>query len=81
MKVLGGAPDCPFALTQLGNHILTTQFHPEMSDGFIAALVKQYSGYLGKELTAAATEQIKGGADGVLFGQWVRNFIDMPRLG
>lgn len=80
MEVLGGAPECPFALTQLGDHILTTQFHPEMSDGFIAALVEQYSGYLGEELTAVANEQINGGADGALFGQWVRNFIDMRRL-
>ncbi len=76
---LGSTPNCPIAITALDQHIFTTQFHPEMNDDFIAALLDEYAEYLGPETAAQARQSIKTPAQGALFGQWMRNFIDLPR--
>lgn len=77
--LLGGAPDCPIAMTALGDQVFTTQFHPEMDEGFIAALIEEYEGDLGPDMAKAARASIATSADGGLFGQWMRQFIDLPR--
>jgi GMP synthase-like glutamine amidotransferase len=77
--LLGGSQACPIAVTALGNHVFTTQFHPEMDDGFIAALIEEYAEYLGPEVADAAFGSIEVPADGPIFGQWMRDFIDLPR--
>jgi GMP synthase-like glutamine amidotransferase len=77
--LLGASPECPFAMTALGDQVFTTQFHPEMDDGFIAALIDEYEGYLGPDVAEASRASIKIPADGALFGKWMRQFIDLPR--
>ncbi|MCB1366362.1 MAG: type 1 glutamine amidotransferase [Rhodobacteraceae bacterium] len=79
MDLLGTSPDCPVAMACLGEHVFTTQFHPEMSDDFIAALVAEYRDYLGPEVADRAGDSLKGGADSALFMAWVRDFIAMER--
>lgn len=77
--LLGGSKICPIALTALGDHVFTTQFHPEMDDFFIAELIDEYADYLGQETTQSSRASIKTPAEGELFGQWMRNFIELPR--
>lgn len=77
--LLGGSEICPIGLSALENHVFTTQFHPEMSDEFITALVDEYAEYLGPETTDIARASIKTPAEGDLFGRWICNFIDLPR--
>ena len=77
--LLGGSDICPIGLAALGDHVFTTQFHPEMDDRFIAELVDEYADYLGPEVTAKSRASIIVPAEGALFGQWMRNFIDLER--
>jgi GMP synthase-like glutamine amidotransferase len=77
--LLGSTPNCPIAIAALDQHIFTTQFHPEMDDSFIAALLDEYAGHLGPETATQARASIQTPAEGALFGQWMRNFIDLPR--
>lgn len=76
--LLGGSTACPIALTALGDHVFTTQFHPEMSDTFIHDLVEEYVDEIGDGI-AEARASIIDPAQGPLFGLWMRRFIEMPR--
>lgn len=78
-ELLGGSTTCPIALTALGDHVMTTQFHPEMSPEFIAALTDEYAEHLGPKVAAAAWASLTPQADGPLFGQWMRAFIELSR--
>jgi GMP synthase-like glutamine amidotransferase len=60
---LGGNEDCPFGSFALGDRVLTTQYHPEMSPDFIAALVNHLTAYLPEEVIARARESLTKTAD------------------
>lgn len=53
-RVTGGNADCPIGSFALGDHILTTQYHPEMTHGFISALVEEYAEELPPGVVAQA---------------------------
>ena len=76
---LGGSPFCPFGSYRIGTHIFTTQYHPEMSLGFMAALIDELADYVGPEVTARAREQIKRPAEGSVFAEWALRFLEMRR--
>jgi GMP synthase-like glutamine amidotransferase len=77
--LLGGSTRCPIALAAKGDHIFTTQFHPEMDDRFIAELVEEYAAEMGAEVEAEARASIRIPAEGALYMTWVRRFIEMDR--
>lgn len=61
--VVGGNADCPVGSFAIGNHVLTTQYHPEMTPAFIAALVEELQDALPKPVIAAARSSLEGVAD------------------
>jgi GMP synthase-like glutamine amidotransferase len=77
--LLGGSSRCPIALAAKGDHIFTTQFHPEMDDRFIADLVEEYAAEMGAEVEAEARVSIRHPAEGAQYMGWVRRFIEMER--
>lgn len=79
MDLLGESADCPIAMTAIGNHVMTTQYHPEMSDIFIAALIEEYADVLGQDVADRARTSIVEGAQGEIFAKWMVNFIEMDR--
>ena len=79
MELIGSGANCPIAVTCKGDHVFTTQFHPEMSDSFIAALVEEYRGYLGPEVSEKADSSLTDGANGDVFMTWIKNFIELER--
>lgn len=79
--LLGGSSRCPIALAAKGDHIFTTQFHPEMDDRFIADLVEEYAGDMGADVEAEARLSLQKTAQGALYFQWIRRFIEMDRPG
>ncbi|MEJ6501140.1 MAG: hypothetical protein QNL16_00605 [Rhodobacterales bacterium] len=76
--LLGGSELCPIALTALGDYIFTTQFHPEMDSDYVADLIEEMAPLLGAQLDDCRSSIVKG-AEGALFGQWARRFIEMDR--
>ena len=76
MEVLGGNSACPISLAALEDHVMSTQYHPEMSDEFILALIDEYSGTLGEDLARQARNRIKSEAQGKVFAQWMINFLE-----
>ena len=47
----------------MGQHVFTSQYHPEMTDEFIAALVEETAEYVGPDVTAAARASLEKTAD------------------
>lgn len=78
-ECLGGSDFCPMGSMQIGQHIWTTQYHPEMPLVFMQALL----GYLADKLDAATLARAHASlaqvADVPLFGQWMVQFFEHAR--
>ena len=72
-EVIGASPGCPVAAMRIGDGVLTTQYHPEMTPAFIAALVEELDGNLpdaviAKARTSLVQEAETGRIAGVIVG-------------
>ncbi|WP_372571140.1 type 1 glutamine amidotransferase [Ruegeria jejuensis] len=65
----------------IGTHIYTTQHHPEMSPGFIAALTEEMAPLLGAELTQRARSSLTQKADQRGFAESMAQFFEQARTG
>ncbi len=73
---LGGSDFCPIGSMQIGQHIWTTQFHPEMPLVFMKALLGFLADKLDADTMARAHTSLAKAADAPLFGQWMAQFFD-----
>jgi GMP synthase-like glutamine amidotransferase len=60
---IGGNADCPLGSFAIGNHVLTTQYHPEMTHEFVTALVAEYADKLPRDVAAKAQASLVREAD------------------
>jgi GMP synthase-like glutamine amidotransferase len=77
--VMGGSNHCPIGSYRIGEHIFTTEYHPEMTKEFMSGLIENYADYLGHEVAMRAREQVKQNVDGKLYAEWMLRFLEMPR--
>jgi GMP synthase-like glutamine amidotransferase len=78
--VLGGDEFCAVGSYRIGNHIFTTEYHPEMTPEFIAELADEMTPYVGKDGAAKAKAQVAAQtADGKIFAQWMVKFFELKR--
>jgi GMP synthase-like glutamine amidotransferase len=75
-ELLGGDAFCPIGAFRIGNHVFTTEYHPEMTPAFIHGLVDSLDGKLDAATIARARKALEHPAEGRLFGQWIVNFLD-----
>ena len=74
-RILGISDRVPTAAVAVGDHIFSTQYHPEITPEFIAAIVEELAGKLadgGRE----SREQLKSGADGAAFAEHLAQFFE-----
>jgi GMP synthase-like glutamine amidotransferase len=76
---LGGSDFCPIGSMQIGQHIWTTQFHPEMPRVFMKALLGYLADKLDAETMARAHTSLNNAADVPLFGHWMAQFFEHAR--
>lgn len=76
---IGETLGCPNAAFVIGNHIATTEYHPEMPEQFMLELIPEMGDELSLDQQARARAQISAGARGPTFAQWMVNFLEMPR--
>ena len=76
---LGGSDFCPIGSMQIGQHIWTTQFHPEMPLVFMQALLGFLADKLEADTLARAHASLAQPADVPLFGQWMAQFFEHAR--
>ncbi len=76
-SITGGNGECPIGSFAVGSHILTTQYHPEMSHDFIKALVEEYADDLPEPVTAnARTALAANQADSVRIAERIVRFFE-----
>ncbi|MCI2397830.1 type 1 glutamine amidotransferase [Aliiroseovarius subalbicans] len=67
--------DCPIGGFVIGDHVFTTQYHPEMSTDFIAALIEELADQKPPEVIAHARASLPSGADNQRFAGWIMDFL------
>jgi GMP synthase-like glutamine amidotransferase len=77
--VVGGDDFCPAGSFKVGQHFLTTQYHPEMTKEFFVGLTHAFEKYIGADVAMRAREQAETPTDSLIFAQWMAQFLEMPR--
>ena len=75
-RVLGGNAFCPVGAYAIGQHVLCTQYHPELTRAFMRDLLASFGHKLDVQVVARATTEIEQPVDATLFMQWVARFIE-----
>lgn len=73
---LGGNDECRFGAYRMGPHILTTQYHPEITPAFAAALVAEYAEKLPADVAARAKASLVQEAETTRFAARVVRFFE-----
>lgn len=75
-KTIGHATGCPNAAYIIADHIMTTEYHPEMTRDFMEELVDEMGGAISSEIGKKARQHYELGEEGALFGLWMANFLE-----
>jgi GMP synthase-like glutamine amidotransferase len=75
-EVLGSNADCAVGFLRLGNKVFTTQYHPEITHGFMAALVEEYAHDVPPEVAATARQSLAHPADADRMAGWIIGFFE-----
>ena len=75
-RALGGNAACPIGSFALGHTILTTQYHPEMTPEFIAALVEHLDGALPGPVIAKARASLDCPAETARMAKMIVDFLE-----
>jgi len=78
-KVWSKTVGCPVGGLAIGDHVFTTEYHPEMSPEFIAALVEELAEVVGPGVAARARASLAVDADRALMGDWMARFFEGAR--
>ena len=75
-RAIGGNSDCPIGSFACGKTILTTQYHPEMTPDFMAALVDHLDGTLPGHVIAKARVSLDQAAETGRMAQVIVDFLE-----
>jgi GMP synthase-like glutamine amidotransferase len=79
-RVIGGNDFCPTASLLVGDHFLTTEYHPEMTKDFFIGLTHAFEKYIGSDVAQSARRAAERPAEGVHFAEWMARFLEMKRV-
>ena len=72
---------CSIAGFSRGHHILTTQYHPEMTPEFINALIHEFTTDFGEDVTAQALSTLNQTTNMNDLATWIADFFEAGALG
>ena len=78
-EVVGWTPGCPAAAYRIGDRVFATQYHPEMTPEFLAALVEEFAPHFPAEVGRAARESLASGTEGLRFAEWIARFFERSK--
>lgn len=78
-RVWARADFCDTVGFVIGNRVFTTQNHPEMTHGFMEALVQEYSPKLPPEVSAQAQASLAQRADTEAFAEAIARFFEQAQ--
>lgn len=74
-EVIGSDAFCPIAAYAIGDRVFATEYHPEMTDDFMADLIGELHGKLDSATLDRARESLAQGQDGPAFARWIIGFF------
>jgi GMP synthase-like glutamine amidotransferase len=77
---LGGDSGCPIGSFAVGQHIFTTEYHPEFTSSFMCALADAYKGEVPEAVLKAGRKQLEGEVQSDIFAQWMVQFFSYAVL-
>lgn len=78
-EVVGRTEGCAAACYRIGERVFATQYHPEMTPEFLAALVEEFAPKFSAEVSAAARASLALGTEGPRFAEWIARFFEADR--
>lgn len=78
-EVVGRTPGCPAAAYRIGDRVFATQYHPEMTPEFLAALVEEFAPHFPAEVGQAARAALASGTEGPRFAEWIARFFEQAK--
>jgi GMP synthase-like glutamine amidotransferase len=78
-RVLSGNAECPVGAFAIGDRILTTQYHPEITPAFMAALLDEVTGKLPDAVVAQARASMAAPPDRARMAGWIAAFLEQVR--
>lgn len=75
-RVTARTKGCPIAGFAIGTHVLTTQYHPEMTLEFVSALLEEFASEIGHETTRQAATTLTEPTDHQALSEWITAFFD-----
>jgi GMP synthase-like glutamine amidotransferase len=73
--LLGSSPGCPNASFAKGDHIFTTQAHPEFSPAFMECVLRFTEPHMPADTAKTAWDSLSATARGDVFAQWATTFF------
>jgi len=75
-ELLGGSEHCPIGSYRMGDHVFTTEHHPEMTTVFMRRLTDELAGTLDPAIIAKARKEIEAPQDSRLMARWIVQFLE-----
>ncbi|MEM9386564.1 MAG: GMP synthase [Pseudomonadota bacterium] len=75
MRVLAGSDFCPIAVTQVDEHILTFQGHPEFETGYSRELIELRGEAVGVQTYRRGLESLATAPEGARVARWIVSFL------
>ena len=79
-EVVGRTVGCPAACYRIGRQVFATQYHPEMTPAFLAALVEEFAPQLPAGVGEAARDSLSLGTEGPRFAEWIARFFEQAQV-
>ena len=76
---IGGSDFCPIGAMAIGTHVMSTQYHPEMSVDFMLALIDHLQGQLDADTLLKARQSLSEPVHSALFARWMVQFFESNR--
>jgi len=78
-RILTASPDCPVGGFAIGTHVYTTQYHPEMTPEFIAALIEHLKHDKPVPVITRARASLTKPADNKPFAESIARFFEQAK--
>lgn len=75
-RVAAYTDGCAIAGFAIADHVLTTQYHPEMTHGFIAALLDAFADDIGPDITRCAAASLTPAPDQAAWAERIAAFFE-----
>ena len=75
-EIIGTSEGCPIAAYRIGTRVFATQYHPEMTPGFAAALTEEFGPKFAPSVGQSARLALQDGIEGPRFAEWIARFFE-----